>query len=110
MARLLGWLLIAAAVALAGWWYFSPDTLPAALRRVAPATLGAPPAAAPDPRGKGPALYKWRDADGRLNVTDVPPKDRAYETVRYDPDTNVVPGYRRPDAADDRPIPPPPAD
>ena len=40
----------------------------------------------------GPPLYKWRDAQGRLHVTDTPPADRPYETVRYDPATNVVPG------------------
>jgi hypothetical protein len=39
-----------------------------------------------------PPLYKWRDAKGRLNITDKPPVDRPYETVQYDPDANVVPG------------------
>jgi uncharacterized protein DUF4124 len=32
-----------------------------------------------------------RDAQGRRHVTDQPPADRPYETVRYDPNTNVVP-------------------
>lgn len=41
-------------------------------------------------------LYKWRDDKGRLHVTDQPPPDRPYETVRYDPKTNVVPGRTSP--------------
>jgi hypothetical protein len=44
----------------------------------------------------GPPLYKWRDANGRLQVTGTPPADRPYETVRYDPNTNVVPSGSTP--------------
>jgi hypothetical protein len=74
-------LLLLALLAGAGaWWYFAPDTLPA----IAKAWL--PPA----PRSS-PPLYKWRDAKGHLHVTDTPPQDRPYETVRYNPDTNVLP-------------------
>ena len=81
------WLLvlIALAAAAASWWYFAPDTLPAPIRAVIPAS----PKAAP-------LLYKWRDAKGGLHVTDVPPTDRPYETVRYDPNTNVVPSMLPP--------------
>ncbi|WP_257388123.1 DUF4124 domain-containing protein [Tahibacter caeni] len=104
MARLLGWTLVLLALAAAAWWYYAPHTLPTALRHSAPVS--------PNAQSATPTLYKWRDAQGRLNVTDEPPKDRPYETVRYDPNTNVVPGYRRPDVpgrADERPIPPDPA-
>jgi len=104
MARLLGWLLALLALAAAAWWYYAPQSLPAALRQAAPAS--------PNARSATPTLYKWRDARGRLNVTDEPPKDRAYEAVQYDPNTNVVPGYHRPEApgqAAQRPIPPDPA-
>jgi Domain of unknown function (DUF4124) len=104
MARLAGWSLLLLALAAVGWWYFAPHTLPAALRHVAPVS--------PKAAETTPALYKWRDAQGRLNVTDVPPKDRPYETVRYDPRTNVVPGYRRPESAaqpGEAAIPPDPA-
>ena len=68
--------LIAAAL---GWWYFAPQTLPAFISSTLPRS----------PRV--PLLYKWRDANGRLQVTDAPPADRPYETVQYDPNTNVVP-------------------
>ncbi len=63
------------------WWYLAPQSLPGWLARVAPASPSL-----------GPPLYKWRDVNGRLHVTDTPPSDRPYETVRYDPNTNVVPG------------------
>lgn len=86
--RAVVWFLLAVLVGgAAAWWYFAPDTLPPALRHAAP----------PSPRldAAPPALYKWRDAQGQLHVTDVPPKDRPYETVRYDPKLNVVPAYRK---------------
>ena len=75
-------LLFLAASAAAGlaWWYLAPGTMPAWLTRP---ILSA--------QREGPPLYKWRDDKGRLQVTDKPPADRPYETVRYDPDTNVVP-------------------
>ena len=70
------------AVAAFAWWRFAPDTLPEFARRAIP----------PSPVAN-PPLYKWRDAQGRWQVTDTPPQDRPYETVVVDPATNVVPGY-----------------
>jgi hypothetical protein len=72
--------LVALIAAIAAWWYFAPASMPPWLARSVPAS----------PK-LGPPLYKWRDDKGRLQVTDKPPADRAYETVRYDPTTNVVP-------------------
>ena len=72
----------------AAWWYFAPDTLPTALRQAAPPSPGL--------EKNPPALYKWRNAAGQLHVTDVPPANRPYETVRYNPATNVVPAYHKP--------------
>ena len=73
-------ILLLAGAGAATWWYFEPDTLPAFVRQHLPAS----------PRAS-PLLYKWHDANGRLHVTDTPPTDRPYETVRYDPNVNVVP-------------------
>jgi hypothetical protein len=73
-------ILVAVAAFGAAWWYFAPASMPAWLARSLPAS----------PK-LGPPLYKWRDDNGRLHVTDQPPADRAYETVRYDANTNVVP-------------------
>jgi hypothetical protein len=70
------------------WWHHAPETLPEALQSHLPAK--------PDPN---PPLYRWRDDQDRVHVTDRPPEDgRPYETLRYHPDTNVVPpldGSRR---------------
>ncbi|WP_313920565.1 DUF4124 domain-containing protein [Tahibacter sp.] len=104
MTRTVAGLLALLAAAAAVWWYFAPQTLPVAIRHAAPVS--------PNAQTASPTLYKWRDAKGRLNVTDVPPTDRPYESVRYDPNTNVVPGYRSPSAAgaaENRPVPPDPA-
>ncbi|MBL8246477.1 MAG: DUF4124 domain-containing protein [Rhodanobacteraceae bacterium] len=38
-----------------------------------------------------PLLYKWRDDRGNWQVSDQPPAEGPYETVRVDPDTNVLP-------------------
>jgi len=73
-------LVLALIAAGAAWWYFAPASMPAWLARSVPAS----------PK-LGPPLYKWRDDKGRLQVTDKPPTDRPYETVRYDPNANVVP-------------------
>jgi hypothetical protein len=83
----LGWLLCVLAVIAAAlaWWYFAPQTLPDAMRAAVPAS----------PRA-APVLYKWRDAKGGLHVTDTPPTDRPYVTVRYDPNVNVVPNVLPP--------------
>jgi len=79
-ASFLFMVLVALIAAVGAWWYFAPASMPAWLARSVPA-----------PPKLGPPLYKWRDDKGRLQVTDKPPSDRAYETVRYDPNTNVVP-------------------
>jgi len=86
--RALPWLLavLALGAAAAGWvWYARPELIPPALRAQVPASPHA-----------GPALYKWHDAKGGLHVTDTPPTDRPYETVRYDPNVNVVPNLLPP--------------
>jgi len=66
--------------ALAAWWYFAPHTLPAFVQQK---LLESPKA--------NPPLYEWRDAQGRLHVTDTPPPDRPYKTARFDPKANVLP-------------------
>lgn len=63
------------------WWTYAPDSVPAVLREQLPVAV---PAASP-------VLYKWKDAQGRWNVTDQPPAGRPYEIVRVDPNTNVLP-------------------
>lgn len=79
--RAMTWFVAIIAIAAAvGWWYYAPASLPAVVKTVVPASPKA-----------NPPLYKWRDDKGRWNVTDKPPTDRPYETLKYDPNVNVVP-------------------
>ncbi|MBS0557664.1 MAG: DUF4124 domain-containing protein [Proteobacteria bacterium] len=68
------------ALAAAAWWYFAPHTLPGFVQRNLPQSPTS-----------NPPLYEWRDAQGHLHVTDVPPTDRPYKTVHFDPNANVLP-------------------
>lgn len=76
--------LLVVAAALGGgwaWWRHAPDSLPEFVKTLLPVSPEA-----------NPPLYRWRDDLGRVHVTDRPPQDdRPYETLRYDPNTNVVP-------------------
>ena len=38
-----------------------------------------------------PRLYRWRDGNGVLQLTDEPPKGRKYELVSMREDINVIP-------------------
>lgn len=67
--------------AAAAWvWRYEPERLPQEWRRENP-----------NSRDYMPTLYRWHDDQGRVQLTDTPPKDRRYETVRIDPNRNVVP-------------------
>ena len=71
------------------YWYLKPQEAPAWVRSWLPglsSSLG---------HGTAP-LYRWRDAQGREQISDTPPKDRPYETVHYRADTNVVPPWNSP--------------
>jgi hypothetical protein len=76
-------LFLAALAAAWAWWRWAPASLPGIAQRSLPAS--------PSARPENPPLYKWRDARGQWHVTDVPPTDRAYETVVVDPHVNEVP-------------------
>lgn len=96
--------LLLLAVAAAGIWWWAPEWIPAEWR----AALKRDPRDDPASREYAPVVYRWRDADGVLHVTDKPPGDRDYEQVRIDPDTNIVPstlpvGHELPADSGDRP-------
>jgi hypothetical protein len=65
------------------WWYFAPGSLPDFVRDRLPLAESSP--------AHNPALYKWKDARGNWQYTDQPPAEGSYETIRVDPDTNVLP-------------------
>src|SRR5690606_32742654 len=60
------------AVAAAVIWWWAPEWLPAEWR----AALKRDPRDDPASREYAPVVYRWRDADGVLHVTDKPPGDR----------------------------------
>jgi hypothetical protein len=66
------------------YWYTTPQTVPSWARGWLPGM----------PEYTGP-LYRWRDDQGRMQVTDKPPKGRPYETVQYRSNANVVPPQGR---------------
>lgn len=65
------------------WWYFAPAYLPAFVRERLPVAKASP--------AHNPVLYKWMDANGNPQFSDQPPTEGPYETIRIDPDTNVLP-------------------
>ncbi len=83
MLKFLAGMLFALALVagVAAWlWYQRPDLLPEGLQQQNPQSPN-----------YAPAVYRWKDAQGRTQVSDAPPAGRAYETVRIDPNTNTVP-------------------
>ena len=83
-------ILIAVIVVIGGMAWLSPKSLPKVLRVH---LLGEPGDPRDDPTSPqyAPAVYRWKDAQGRTQITDTPPEGRPYETVRISPETNVVP-------------------
>lgn len=78
------------ALAAAWVWQFEPERLPQEWRRKNP-----------NSEDYMPVLYRWQDAQGRVQVTDKPPSDRPYETLQIDPNRNVLPSSTPPfDLAD----------
>lgn len=90
---LLKFLLLLALFAGGGWlwWRYAPETLPEFIRAqvVVPLQQTQRPA--------NPPLYKWKDDQGRWNITDAPPPGRPYETIVVDPNTNVLPSGAAPE-------------
>ena len=72
--------LIAFGAAWAYVWYLEPQRLPAEWRRDNP-----------NSSDYAPLVYRWKDDQGVVQLTDQPPEGRPYESVRIDPKRNVVP-------------------
>ena len=98
--RVIGWLLLVL-ILVGGFWavrQFAPQMLPGSLRPPRPepgaeATAQARQATPEAQPARNPPLYKWKDDRGQWQITGTPPRGRSYETVRVDPDTNVVPAF-----------------
>ena len=86
--RVMLWVVLLILAALGGalfYGYTTPQAIPAWARGWLP-----------DPPGHTKPLYRWRDDQSRVHITDQPPKGRPYEEVRYRADANVLPGAPRP--------------
>ena len=77
-----GWIVLGLAAVAALAWYAaqdpSKDGAQAAARKAAAAEASAADAA------EGAILYRWRDANGVLQITDTPPEGRKYERIERD--------------------------
>lgn len=81
----LGHVLLAGALAggAVGWWSLGHpgyETSEQKLQRLEAAQ-----------KAREPSLYRWRDDQGVLHVTDTPPTGRKYEKVALREDVNIVP-------------------
>lgn len=88
----LGWAIAAGVVggAAVAWW-LAPETLrwPWSADRGPGAEASA--AAAGFNEVEAPALYRWRDDAGTLQLTQMPPQGRPYERVSIPSERNVIP-------------------
>ena len=80
--RLLAMLLAIASAAAAWWWYTSE--MPRRERERAAAAQAAMVQAE-----RANSLYRWRDADGHLQITQEPPKGRKYERISRTPHNGI---------------------
>ncbi|MEO5961877.1 MAG: DUF4124 domain-containing protein [Thermomonas sp.] len=76
-------LLAAVALGVAAWWWFTTEMprrdqarAQAAQRAMAEAEIAS-------------TLYRWRDANGNLQVTDTPPSGRKYERIGREPKDGI---------------------
>lgn len=81
--RQLGFVLAAVALGVLAWWWFTSE-MP---RREHERAKAAQAAAAAAERAN--TLYRWRDANGNLQVTGTPPSGRKYERIDRQPDEGI---------------------
>jgi Flp pilus assembly protein TadB len=79
----LGWAIVAGlAVGTAAWWWTTREEREhARVERERQAAIEAEAAR--------PVLYRWRDANGVLQITEKPPKGRRYERVEREPSEGI---------------------
>lgn len=79
----IGILLVAIALGVAVWWWMTSE-MP---RREQARMKAAQAATAASERAN--TLYRWRDANGTLQVSDTPPSGRKYERIGRQPDDGI---------------------
>lgn len=78
-----GMLLLAVALTAAAWWWFSSEMPKRERERARAAEVAMAEAE------QASSLYRWRDANGVLQVTDQPPRGRKYERIGRDPQDGI---------------------
>ena len=81
--RQLGLLVLAILLGVAAWWWFSHE-MPRRERERAVAAEAAARRAE-----QVSSLYRWRDANGVLQVTEQPPKGHRYERISRTPEDGI---------------------
>lgn len=66
------------------WWLSRENPEQTALKQ-----QRAQRAAADQARDARPSLYRWHDANGVLQITDKPPKNRPFERIGQQPDRAI---------------------
>ena len=79
----IGMLLAAIALGVAAWWWITSEMPRREHERAKVAQVATAKAE------RASALYRWRDANGTLQVTDTPPTGRKYERIGRDPDDGI---------------------
>ena len=79
----IGVLLVAIALGVAAWWWFTSEMPRREHARAKAAQVATTEAE------RANSLYRWRDANGTLQVTDTPPSGRKYERIGRDPDDGI---------------------
>lgn len=76
-------LLLAVACTVAAWWWFTTE-MPRRERERARAAEVAMAQAE-----QASSLYRWRDANGVLHITEEPPKGRKFERIGREPEDGI---------------------
>ena len=81
--KALGMLTLALALSAAAWWWFTKE-MP---RREHERVIAAEAAAKEAERAN--SLYRWRDTDGNLQITETPPQGLKYERISREPQDGI---------------------
>ena len=85
-----GMLLLAVALTAAAWWWFTTEMPRREREREHAAEVAMTQAE------QASSLYRWRDANGVLHITEDPPKGRKYERIGREPRDGIeVSGSRQ---------------
>lgn len=79
----IGMLLVAVALGVAAWWWITSEMPRRQIEREKAAQMATVAAE------QANTLYRWRDANGTLQVTDTPPSGRKYERIDRQPDDGI---------------------